>query len=745
MAAVGSHVDHSVGDARVTPWIILLCIPTPGPQARPDAVSRPRGNRTNNVPFRRNVITLARAAIESAYIQLFEKCQWVTDFLLACIGSWRGSDICEFLPVAQSETPTGLRGAPRSPGPPHNSMPRTSISPPVNHPVREAASRAPQSGTGSQGVEPRSATATASRAPAPTGRALIEAIVVPMGPHGWEARAEGVLWQGGRLRLVGTAGQVRAEARRLGIEAESMDGRLVLPGFVDAHTHFLHVGIKTTRPDLRGAASLGEALRRVAEWLAAHPGAEPVIAEGWDEAGWPEARRPTRDEVDLLVATASRAGRGPADRPVVLRRICGHVAVAGSAALPLVWGRWPDPEAVDQASGLLLESPSLYLNEVMPSTPGQLDRAVQEACREAHRFGVTAVGDYSQAPYRAALQRAAAHGTLTVRVASSIYVQQLEAEIAAGFRTGRPSKGVSGPKGPQGNASEADGDGRATSGEWLRDGGLKVFLDGSLGGRTAFLREPYVGESAEGVEESSAGPAGAGPAGGGHGHAHLETPGGGRGTRIWTDADLDRHFGMAQAAGVQVHAHAIGDAAIDQGLAAFHRLATRADLEGKGWGGNAMRHRFEHFEIAHDEQVVQAAELGLVSSSQPNFVGEWSSKGGMYQERLGDRFLLNNRFRRFKDAGLPLAFGSDGMPFGPLVGLHAAVAHPDEAQRLAPLEAAWHYTWMAAWSLHWETLGHLAPGNPADLVILEGDPDEATAAWKVCETIVDGRSRFQRV
>lgn len=535
--------------------------------------------------------------------------------------------------------------------------------------------------------------------------ALVDATVVPMGPDGWHDRAEAILWVDGRIALVGTSAAVRAEARRLGIPVRSAKGQWVLPGFVDAHMHFLHAGVKTTRPDLRGAATRKEALQRVASWLAAHPGSDPVIAEGWDESGWPDRARPTRDDVDAVVAAAAKEGAGPLDRPVVLRRICGHIAVAGSGALPLVRARWDSDEAVDLATGLLLEAPSLYLNEVLPSSPAQLDRAVAQACAEAHRLGVTALGDYSQAPYRAALQRAAAAGTLTVRVASSVYVQQLEAEVAAGFRTGQPAKGP------------------GQAGAWLHDGGLKVFLDGSLGAHTALLREPYLDRKDRG------------PAGGHEGHAEAH------GSRIWTDEELDRFLEAAHTAGIQVHAHAIGDGAIDQGLEAFARLAARSDLEGKGWGQNALRHRFEHFEIAHDDQVRRAVELGLVSSSQPNFVGEWSAKGGMYHDRLGDRFLLNNRFRTFKDMGLLLAFGSDGMPFGPLVGLQSAVSHPVPSERLDSLEAAWHYTWMAAWSLHWPGLGHLKEGHPADIVVLDAVDPKRPSSWAVRQTIVDGQPR----
>lgn len=645
--------------------------------------------------------------------------------------------------------------------------------------------------------------------------AWVNANVHPMGPPqdgvpGWERRAEALLWVGDTLQLVGSNAQVQAEAHRLGITPTDLGGRVVLPGFVDAHTHFLHVGVKRTRPDLRGAKSLQEALVRLARFLRKHPGSHHVIGEGWDESEWDLAagtpvgpdgspRRPTRDDLDQVIAQAAKDGAGPIDRPVVLRRICGHIAVASSGALAPIRAHWNTDAQVDLSTGLLLEAPSLYLNEVLASTPPELDRAVQEACAEAHSLGVTAVGDYSQAPYRAALQRAAARGTLTVRTASSVYVQQLEAEVAAGMRTGRaglapgdlasemraargepPATSIHGPThaghfGPVPGRDGGDGRGGGTS-PWLRDGGLKVFLDGSLGGHTAHLREPYLDTPA---------PKGTDPHAG---HGHEQGTAGPCGSRIWTDADLDRWFGTAHAQGIQVHAHAIGDAAIDQGLDAYARLAAREDLEGRGWvveslprlpdegeqgglgglrglGGTAaapghraeadahpagqggvrsLRHRFEHFEIVHDDQIARTAELALVSSSQPNFVGEWSAKGGMYESRLGARFHLNNRFQSFLEAGIALAFGSDGMPFGPLVGLQSAVQHPDPAQRMTPEQAIWHYTTAAAWSLHWEdAIGHLAPGMKADLVVL--DQTQLTSqpgSWKIRETIAGGERRF---
>ncbi|HEX2065823.1 MAG TPA: amidohydrolase family protein, partial [Candidatus Thermoplasmatota archaeon] len=382
--------------------------------------------------------------------------------------------------------------------------------------------------------------------------------------------------------------------------------------------------------------------------------------------------------------------------------------------------------------------PSLYLNEVIPVPPADLDRALAEACRTAHRLGVTALGDYSQAPYRAALRRAAAAGTLTVRVHSSIYVQQLEEELAAGFATGRPSPGPDGRPSP-----------------WLRDGGLKVFLDGSLGARSAALREPYLDAPADltsdcggQLQEGGMGGDQAGAAQrrlsrfGCVGHPHPQ------GTLNWSDADVRRLFARAHAAGLQVHAHAIGDAAIDQGLAFFGELASQG--QGRGWGGNALRHRFEHYEVAHDEQMARTAALGIVSSSQPNFVGAWSAQGGMYHDRLGGRLRLNNRFRTMARMGVRIAFGSDGMPFGPLAGLQAAINHPEEGERMGARQAIWHYTAAAAWSLHWEgRVGSLVPGAFADLVVLDVTgpqlDHQPPSGWRILETIAGGETRYTAV
>jgi predicted amidohydrolase YtcJ len=523
-------------------------------------------------------------------------------------------------------------------------------------------------------------------------RALVNARIRTMhggGPRPWDHEAQAILWDGPRILEVGTNEAVRRQAEAMDATVEDAGGRLVLPGFVDAHMHFIHAGIKSLRPDLRGCKDLKECLHRVKAWLEAHPGSDAVTGEGWDESGWTERVWPTRKDLDVAAAKAGQTGR-----PIVLRRIDGHIAIANTAALAIIRKRWDDDALVHMDTGVLLEDASLYLNEALPAAPEVLDEALQRSCALAHQLGVTSLGDYSQAPFREALLRAAEAGPLSVRVASSLYVQQLEEALAAGFRTGRSAAG--------------------RAGAFLKDAGLKIFLDGSLGAHTAALREDY------------------------HGHPSVEAPAGKaraqpRGQLNWSDEEVHRLVQRAHDAGVQVHAHAIGDAAIDQGLAAFEAAL--------GGASNGLRHRFEHYEIVHDDQLIRTARLGIVASSQPNFVGEWSAKGGMYEDRLGARFRLNNRFQTMKRAGIRVAFGSDGMPFGPLVGIQAAVDHPEESERMETMEAVWHYTLEAAWSLHWEReVGSLAPGKLADLVVVEdqGPPRD----WRILQTIVDGKTRY---
>jgi hypothetical protein len=192
----------------------------------------------------------------------------------------------------------------------------------------------------------------------------------------------------------------------------------------------------------------------------------------------------------------------------------------------------------------------------------------------------------------------------------------------------------------------------------------------------------------------------------------------------------------AREAGLQIAVHAIGDRAARLVVDAFESAGVRP----------AERARIEHLEMADDADLKRAAAMGVVASVQPNFTGEWGQHGGMYETRLGwERARRLNRFRAYADAGLPLAFGSDDMPLGPLYGMASAVDAPEPEQRVSVEEALRAYTAGAAWAGFAEgEVGALAPGMLADLVALSRDPRAGLRDVRVDMTVVGGEIAFER-
>lgn len=340
--------------------------------------------------------------------------------------------------------------------------------------------------------------------------------------------------------------------------------------------------------------------------------------------------------------------------PIILRRVDGHIAVANRVACELVA---PKLHGVDPQTGLLVEEASLNLNQIFPTPPQESAKALEYAQEEALRLGITTVHDFVVPSYLRAYQALHRRGRLRIRAHVTPYVEYLDELAEVGLQTGW-------------------GD------ERLRLGGVKLFADGSLGGHTAALRSPYRDEA-----QSS-------------------------GRLNWTDAQIQERIHLAHRSGLQVSAHAIGDAAIDQVVKAY---------KGLGAGARASRHRIEHFELHHPEHAQALTDLGLVASMQPNFVGEWSRPGGLYHARLGSpRHRRNNEFERLRRAGVHLAFGSDCMPLDPWFGLHSCTRAPYPGQRLSPLHALQAYTRGGAWSLHRESeIGVLRQGAQADFVVVD--------------------------
>jgi predicted amidohydrolase YtcJ len=211
-----------------------------------------------------------------------------------------------------------------------------------------------------------------------------------------------------------------------------------------------------------------------------------------------------------------------------------------------------------------------------------------------------------------------------------------------------------------------------------------LFLDGSLGARTAWLRQPYADAP--------------------------DT----RGTPLFTPVALQAIAERAHARGLQLMVHAIGDAALDLALDALEPVAA---------GGNPLRHRLEHVEVTPSDLVARLAQSAVWVCAQPNFAARWSQPGGMNAQRLGARLAHCNAYRSLHEAGVPIGFGSDTMPLGPALGLRGAVLNPVATERLAVDRALRAYTEMAAALVHGEHRhGRIAPGLAADFALLDQDP-----------------------
>lgn len=360
------------------------------------------------------------------------------------------------------------------------------------------------------------------------------------------------------------------------------------------------------------------------------------------------------------------------DRPVKASRVDGHSCVvntAGWKALKMsVDFSGVERDARGRPTGVLKEAAYEETLDRIVDPPELYRKALPLMERRAHKLGVTTVCDFvDPKDLRAYIERRRS-GRLAVRVSAAVWLRHLDAVESAGLGAGL-------------------GD------EWLRLTGLKMYGDGSIGSRTAAMYRPYADEP------------------GNKGALNLER------------AKMAEAIGRARALGLQACIHAIGDRGVDEVIAAFE-LAS-AEVPRARFARE--RHRIEHCELVTKDGIRRMRRLGLVASMQPNFVGNWSAKGRLYDQRIGPGWLGRDNPMRFMiDGGLTVAFGSDNMPFSPLYGIHSAVNAPFPSQRLTVLEALSAYTRDAAFAIREEgNRGTLEVGKFADIAVLSGDPRDA--------------------
>jgi len=412
----------------------------------------------------------------------------------------------------------------------------------------------------------------------------------------------------------------------------------VMPAFVDAHSHFVAMGLAESLTDLSGVSSSRELLEMVA--LAAAEGDGILQCGRFDESEWSCPDLPSLEQLDSATG----------DRPVFIRRICGHHALVNSAMMSILP---PDTPDLERATGNLREDMVLNFSTHFPPSRDALEKAVSDAAEKAFASGVTALG--SMEPF---INLEFLSGIdAGVRLSCNVYWQDLVPFLDSSL--------------PQ------------RKGEFFVPG-VKLFLDGALGAKNAAVFEGF-----------------------------LDAP---PGELIYSDDELKNALERIGDLGMTPVLHAIGAVALEQIDRVYSLLDARV------YAGFRIR-------IEHAEELIPAWPGNWdpdlhVFSMQPNFVNRWQMPGGLYYSRLPrNRVLQLNPFGLLSKAGFLLGFGSDCMPFGPLLGLGGATGHPFEAFRLSIEQALRAYTLGAADVCGFTELSRpVEPGRPADLIVLSGDP-----------------------
>lgn len=512
--------------------------------------------------------------------------------------------------------------------------------------------------------------------------------------YGWQKLGRGALAiESGLISAFGKTQDIMRLASPK-TEVTDLTGKIILPGFIDSHTHFGAFSESFHRVDLSGATSLEEALERVKGFLPKLTPGEWLLGRGWDKNIWGK-RFPSRKELDSVVS----------DRPCALLSRCGHIMWANSRALALarITRLTPDPpggeiekDASGEPTGILKEEAVNLVKRVRPQRDkDELKRVLCEGFRAAHLLGITAVHTFSDSAEFEALAELQSEGNLALRI--HFYFEHPEdayiRERGKGFI-----------------------DTRARD-RWLSISGIKCYADGSLGGQTALMFEPY-----EGLSENF-------------------------GVGTTSEKELEEKVQEANSMHLSCAIHAIGDRA--------NRLALNAMESG---GGSRRRHRIEHAQLLRRDDIPRFAQLGITASVQPcHLLGDIP----VAEKYWGGRCRFAFPFRSLIESGATVAFGTDAPieKLSPFRGIYAAVARQTEdgepeggwypEERVTLKEAIQCYTRAGAYAASQEDFkGSTDVGKAADLIAVREDfltltPQEILST-EVELTVLSGKVVFSK-
>jgi len=502
----------------------------------------------------------------------------------------------------------------------------------------------------------------------------------------------------GQILALGTNDEV-ASLRGPNTELVDLHGGFAQPGFIDAHTHFVDGGFSLLGIDLRQAKDEAEFARLIGERARVIPKGAWITGGNWDHESWPSHRVPTRHLIDRMTP----------DTPVFVDRLDGHMALANSYVLRLakITRNTPDPKGGEivrdkkgEPTGLLRDAAMDLVTRLIPE-PSEAERmkALLAAIQEAVRLGVTSVNTMCSRDDLTLFKDAFDAGNLAVRIYAFTPIPEIDGPSSV-----RPD--------------------RRNVNDYVRIGGVKGFMDGSLGSTTAWFYEPYVD-----APNSTGLPA----------------------ATWFPEGNMKRLIEKADTANLQVAVHAIGDRANEELLNIYEQVAS------KNGSGKDRRFRIEHAQHLAPRSIDRFSKLGVIASMQPYHLiddGRWAAKR-IGQERLKTTYA----FRSLLDRGAVLAFGSDWpvAPLNPLLGVYAAVTrqtldgkHPEgwiPEQKISVEEALGSYTRSNAFAMFAEnTVGSLAVGHVADIVVLSDNPLKTDPVKikdiKVIKTFVGGRSVY---
>ena len=511
---------------------------------------------------------------------------------------------------------------------------------------------------------------------------------------GSESYFEAVAIKSGKITDLGPS---RIIKKRIGPATRVIDlaGKLVLPGFIDAHCHFAAGGRSLAGLTLREAKSVEAVQALVAAKVRELPEGAPVFGSEFDHTLFPGAEWPSKVDLDEVSP----------HNPVVLERVDGHSLWVNSLALRLsgISAETPDPFGGEisrvpggsEPTGILKEA-AMRLVKIEPPE-SNVEEDIQRALSLAARLGLTGIHTSATLEELQAYRKLEKTGRLTLRVYAWLPIQQIDDFLRRGIKTG-------------------DGD------NLVRVGFLKVFVDGTVSSSTALLFEPFSDEPEK------------------------------RGEAQYSEEEFNGLVEKAHRSGFQVGVHAIGDKGIHWALNAFEKAQEK-------YGRNGARHRIEHCSLLHPDDVKRFAELGVIASMQPTHCttdllyceqrfGKERSRGAYVWKTLADQ-----------GAHLAFGTDWPVEPLDPMRGLYAAVTRQNidsgnppggwfPEQRLSIREAIKYYTYGSAYAAFEEGLkGSLRVGSFADLVVLSDNILEVEAprilTTKVLYTIMGGKVVFQ--